>query len=96
MSLDLRKVSRMLAAWCRMADETDRRTVMIRIKSSADLGELTNTLERHQDYVESPGRDVVTAVVSARGLAEVALLGEVIAIDEPRELDPFVDLGARE
>ena len=83
MALDVNKVSPTVAAWCRKAHPTDRRTVVVRVQSAADLLELDQTLERHDDQVESSGPNVITAVASARSIAEVSLLDGVVAIDEP-------------
>ena len=64
--------------------------MVVRLQRFADIGRLEEVLGRHGGYVESPGRGVVTAVVSARGLSEVSGLGEVLAIDEPKELHGVV------
>ena len=92
-TLDATNVSRSLARWCREAEPTERRTVVLRVRASADLRRLAEALERHNDHVESAGGRVVTAVVSVGGLSAVSSLSEVLAVDEPRDLHLFKEFG---
>ena len=75
-----------LEAWTKAAGAGERRTVVVRARTSTDPARAVRDIEAAGARVESAGRDVITVVADALSLQAVAALPWVTAIEEPRAM----------
>jgi len=77
-----------LLSWRRGAPPAEERTVVLRAGSGVDPRAATDDVRAAGARVESAGAGAIVAVVSPATLEAVAALPWVLAVEEPRRLDP--------
>jgi hypothetical protein len=78
------QLSPRLEAWRRTAAATEKRTVIVRVRSATDAAMATGEIEAAGARVESAGAGAITVVADPAGLEAVAALPFVLAVEEPR------------
>jgi hypothetical protein len=80
-----------LQRWLESSGEEDRRTVVVRVRSSADPQEVGTRLREMGARFQPPAAGALVCAVTPQVLRELAEQPWVIAVDPPRQLFPRVD-----
>ncbi len=80
-----------LQRWLESSADEDHRTVVVRLRSSADPHQVGTRLREMGARFQPPAAGALVCAVTPQVLRELAQQSWVIAVDAPRQLFPRVD-----